>query len=168
MNIETERKFLIVRPDESLLTAQDGCRVLDITQTYLMINNVTGEERRIRRIEENGKVSYVLTEKRRISTVSREENEREISREEYEKLYETDGARELTKTRYAFPYGKRTVEIDVYPHEIGGDGLDGLAVLEVELEDETEEIILPDFITVIRELTGKKEFSNKAMAKLRR
>ena len=71
----------------------------------------------------------------------------------------------LTKTRYAFPYSAHTIEIDVYPYEIGGDALVGRAVMEVELKDENEMIDFPSGITVIRELTGTREFSNKTLAK---
>ena len=165
MHIETERKFLIKLPDAELLAAQN-CRVLDITQTYLTVDNLSGGETRVRRIEEDGKVSYIFTEKKRISAVSRFENEYAISKRKYDKLIrEAEDPRQLTKTRYAFPYGERTVEIDVYPYEIGGEGLAGRAVLEVEMESEDERLILPDFIEIECELTGKKEFSNKSMAK---
>ena len=71
----------------------------------------------------------------------------------------------LTKTRYSFPFAGHTVEIDVYPHEIGGDALEGLAVMEIELESPDEAIEFPPFIRVIRELTGTREFSNKALAR---
>ena len=168
MHIETERKFLITRPSEDELTSQSGCRVLGITQTYLMINSDTGEEERIRRIVEDGKETFVFTEKKRISDVSRTENEYEIGRYEYERLYSRSDVRELTKTRYAFPYKEHTIEIDVYPHDIGGDALDGYAVLEVELDGEDEKFELPEFIDVKRELTGTSEFSNKKMAKPRK
>lgn len=165
MHIETERKFLIKRPDTAVLKAQGG-RVMHITQTYLMINDGSGEECRVRRIREGEKTTYVFTEKKRITAVSRYENEYEITKDEYDKLIsEAEAPRQLTKTRYAFPYGERTVEIDVYPRRIGGRGLDGRAVLEVEMESESERLILPEFIEIERELTGKKEFSNKSMAK---
>ena len=92
------------------------------------------------------------------------EDEREISEAEYNELMK-ECITELSKTRFSFPYGGHVIEIDVYPHEIGGDALEGYAVLEVELSSEDEEFALPYFITVIEELTGKKKFSNKAMAK---
>lgn len=167
MHIETERKFLIKLPETEMLASLPGCEVRHITQTYLMINSKTGEEKRVRRIEERGRVSFVVTEKERITAVSRTEHEYEIGEDEYRVLRDTKGATELTKTRYAFPYEGHTVEIDVYPHEIGGDALDGLAVLEVELVSEDEEFSLPPFITVLKELTGTKEFSNKTLAKPR-
>ena len=166
MHIETERKFLIVMPEREEL-CKTGCRVLDIVQTYIMINPATGEEARVRSITENGETVYIHTEKKRISAVSRTEDEKEITKEEYDRLRNTKGATELTKTRYAFPWGEHTVEIDVYPHEIGGDALDGMAVLEVELGAEDEIFEIPPFIKVVRELTGRREFSNKALAKPR-
>ena len=165
MHIETERKFLVRLPDTAELEARGG-RILRIIQTYLTIDDESGEESRVRRIEESGRISYIYTEKKRISETSRFENEYEITGDEYERLIDgSDDPRQLIKTRYAFPCGGHTIEIDVYPPEIGGDELDGLAVLEVELENEGEEFVLPDFIDVVRELTGKKEFSNKALAK---
>lgn len=165
MHIETERKFLVRLPDTAELEAR-GCRILRIIQTYLTIDDESGEESRVRRVEESGRISYIYTEKKRISDSSRFEDEYEITGDEYERLINSsDDPRELSKTRYAFPYGGHTIEIDVYPTEIGGEALDGLAVLEVELENEGDKVEFPDFIHVVRELTGKKEFSNKALAK---
>ena len=165
MHIETERKFLINMPDTEVLLGMRDCRVKQIVQTYLTIDNETGEETRVRSIEENGETTYVFTEKKKISAVSRFENEYSITADGYRRLIdEAEEPRELTKTRYAFPWGERTVEIDVYPPEIGGDGLCGKAVLEIEMEDEREKLEIPDFIEVVRELTGTKEFSNKTLA----
>ena len=167
MKLETERKFLIVRPDDSRLAAQPGLTVREIVQTYLTAPEEE-PERRIRRITEDGRVSFVFTQKangRKIgSAVSREETEYEISPAEYDTLRRTAYS-ELTKTRYSFPCGERVIEIDVYPDEIGGEALSGKAVLEVELEDGNESVSLPPWITVLRELTGTKKFSNKALAR---
>lgn len=162
MNIEIERKFLIKRPDVSVLESIDGCAVREIVQTYL---HTDGAERRIRRIVENGATSYIYTEKRRVpgAEISRFEDEREITAEEYAALY-AEAANELAKTRYAFPYGGRVVEIDVYPDEIGGELFRGRAILEIEMESEDEELHIPEFIEVIEEVTGRKEYSNKSLA----
>lgn len=163
MPIETERKFLIERPDLAFLTSQEDCAVLEITQTYLT-QPAGAPERRVRRILENGRETFVFTQKERITAVSRIENEREITPAEYAGFL-TEAYSQLTKTRYRFPFGGHLIEIDVYPCEIGGDALEGLAVLEVELASEEEEIRLPDWITVLRELTGTPEFSNKTLAR---
>ena len=162
MHIETERKFLIERPDLAFLASQEGCAVLSIVQTYL--THDSGEsERRIRQITEGDRTSFVCTVKRRLSAVSRTEDEREISQAEYDALH-ADAVTELTKTRYRFPFEEHLIEIDVYPDEIGGEGLRNRAVLEVELDSEDEAFLLPEWVTVLRELTGTREFSNKALA----
>ncbi len=164
MPIETERKFLIEWKGEDLLTGQPGCRVLAIRQTYLPRESVTGAERRIRQITENGHSVYIFTRKETITAMSRREEEHEITREEYDR-YAAEAISELTKTRYAFPYEGHVIEVDVYPYEIGGDALAGCAVMEAELQREDEELLLPPFLPVIRELTGTGEFSNKKLAK---
>lgn len=162
MAIETERKFLIRRPDPAVLAAQPGCRVLSIRQTYLKKPG-KGLERRLRTIEEDGRVTFVYTRKEKISKLSRIENEREITAAEYRELY-ADAKTELTKTRYRFPFADHVMEIDVYPYEIGGDALEGYAVLEVELKDENEAFAVPDFLKIEKELTGTRQFSNKTLA----
>lgn len=165
MSTEIERKFLIRLPDFDTIPNR---RVQAITQTYLTsLPHDPGLERRVRKITENGVTRWIYTEKRTLSNVGaavREENEREISGEEYASKL-TEAFSTLDKVRHSFPFGSHTVEIDVYPYEIGGDALLGLAVLEIEMADEHEEITIPPFIEVIRELTGTREFSNKAMAK---
>ena len=161
MAIEIERKFLICLPE---LDNVPDCRVRKITQTYLKEIPGKSVERRVRRIEEDGQVSYVFTKKEKLTKMSRIENEWEISEKEYRE-YLTEAYSTLNKTRYSFPYENHVMEIDVYPYEIGGEGLRDRAVLEVELEDEKEAFAVPDFIEIERELTGTKEFSNKTLAK---
>ena len=167
MAIETERKFLILRPSDELLLSQTGSRKLDIIQTYLTPDGKT--ERRIRKITEGERVAYIYTEKRPISGTksSRHEDERDISEEEYHALM-NECITELTKTRFAFPFDGHIIEIDIYPHDIGGDGLYGYAVMEIELTSEDEKFSLPEFIKIKEELTGTGKFSNKAMAKPKR
>ncbi|MBQ2725872.1 MAG: hypothetical protein IJF78_09210 [Clostridia bacterium] len=165
MATEIERKFLIRLPD---FEAIPKCRVQAMTQTYLnILPDDPGLERRVRWIAENGQNRFVYTEKRSISSGTaavRQEDEWEISAEEYaDKLAEAFS--QLTKVRHSFPYAGHIVEIDVYPYDIGGDAMVGLAVMEIEMADENEEIQLPPFLEVLRELTGTREFSNKALAK---
>ena len=162
MNIEIERKFLIKLPDVEYFSSLDGCSVREIVQTYL---HTDGAERRIRKIVENGVTTYIYTEKMRVpgAEISRYEDEREITQEEYAKLY-GEAATELSKTRYAFPYSGRVIEIDVYPDKVGGELFRDRAILEIEMESEDEVLSIPDFIDVIEEVTGKKEYSNKKLA----
>jgi len=156
--IERERKFLIKYPDTELLMAQDGCTVTDIRQTYLLCHDGS---MRVRKAVCNGKTVYIRNIKRRISDMSHYEDERCVSEETYsELLLCADSERKpVSKIRYAVPYMGHVAEIDVYPF------WKDRAVLEVELSSENESFELPPYITVIKEVTGDKRYSNKALAK---
>ena len=164
-NVETERKYLIKMPDLAYLRTLNGCRVWEILQTYL--DPLPGEpttERRVRTITENGEVTYVYTQKRPRGYLSRFEDERNVTREEYESLREAAYS-ELFKTRYAFPYEGHVMEIDVYPAELGGELFDGYAILEVEMDDPDEAVKFPEFLKIIREVTDDKRYHNKTLAR---
>ena len=99
MNIngtEIERKFLIKRYAPGI----DGETVWDIVQTYLLRGD-PDIQRRVRKITVNGSAEYFYTEKKFVSDKVRRENERKITREEYEALLkESDKELEpIIKTR---------------------------------------------------------------------
>ena len=156
--IETERKFLIRMPDLSLLSSLEGVRVMNMEQTYLVSEQ--GKNSRVRKIDENGKLRFIKTTKQRISTLSCYEQEEDISAEKYEnELKSADPKRStVIKTRYAFPYARHTVEIDVYPF------WSDRAILEIELSNESESIEMPDFIEVIREVSEDNRYKNTNLA----
>ena len=165
MNVETERKYLIKFPDTAYLRTIEGCRVLDMRQTYLdSLPDAPKTERRVRAITENGAVSYVYTQKSPRAYLSRFEDERDVSREEYEALL-GDAYAELVKTRYAFPYAGHVMEIDVYPPEIGGEIFDGYAILEVEMDDPDEAVEFPEFLEIVCEVTDDRKYHNKTIAR---
>lgn len=157
--IETERKFLIRMPEISLLTSIEGVRVRHIEQTYLCRED--GKNARVRRIDEDGKISYVKTLKERISTLSCYEEEYEIDREQYGRaLLRADTSRStIIKTRYCIPYCEHILEIDVYPF------WSDRAILEVELADEDEQFSLPSYISVVKEVSEDKRYKNTNLAK---
>ena len=156
--IETERKFLIRMPSFSTLQAQNGVRIKEIKQTYLVTDN--GTNARVREIVENGKVSRVKTIKKRISSLSCYEDEGEITKEQYEaELTLADPSKKaIEKVRYAFPFGSHTVEIDVFPF------WSDRALLEVELESENEEFDIPDFVEIIKEVSNDPRYKNTNLA----
>ena len=158
--LEIERKFLIEYPDDAMLCALPGCDKTEIAQTYLT-PAADGAERRVRMRGADGNYVYTYTEKVFLSAVRRIEREREIDKAEYEKLLcEADESMHtLQKYRYCIPHGDVVCEIDVYPD------IADWAVLEIELHDEAQEINLPTFVQVIREVTGEKAYSNKYLAR---
>jgi CYTH domain-containing protein len=156
--IETERKFVILIPDMECVRAERNYTESNIEQIYLSDSELT---RRVRKREYlNGECEYTENTKKRISRMSAIENERRITKEEYNFLSKDieDGAKPLLKKRVTFYYNGKTVEIDIYPSR------QMMAILEVELRREDEDIKLPEYIKVIKEVTGNKAYSNHSMA----
>jgi len=155
--LEIERKFLIRQTPELFASCS---KKTDIEQIYL-IKTDPAIQRRIRSMTTEGVTEYFYTEKRFISAVTREENEREITREEYERLRsEADMSLvPIIKTRHILEFSGQRFEIDSYPFS------DELASMELELADEAQEIFFPPCAVIIKEVTGDKRYSNAALAK---
>ena len=156
--VECERKFLIRYPDTDALI-KSGASESYIEQTYLA--SPCGVTERVRLRTYADKTVYYYTKKIRISALSAEEYEREISKEEYELLLlrRDKGRITIQKRRYTLPYGGHTLEIDVYPfwsHQ---------AVLEIELENEDAPFSIPSELCVLREVSGEKAYKNALLAK---
>ncbi|MDE6502422.1 MAG: hypothetical protein K2L10_10095 [Ruminococcus sp.] len=154
--LEIERKFLVRIPDFENL---DVRRKLTILQTYLN-DGENGIQRRVRRISENGNIHYIYTEKLFLTAITRQEMEYEIDENEYNRLivYARKDYKPINKTRYCFDYSGQLFEIDVYPFS------DRLAIMEIELASETQEIIFPDNVDVVMEVTGNHGYSNSSLA----
>lgn len=159
MAYEIERKFLIEYPDINELEVYPESTKSEITQTYLKTND--GFTSRVRMRTTNGVTKYIFTEKKRVTDVKCIENEREIDREEYEGLLKLADPERMTvyKTRYCLPYAARVVEVDIYPFWTDR------AIAEVEMESEDEDVQLPAFIRVIRDVTSEKTYKNASIAK---
>ena len=157
--VETERKFLIAMPDTAALAALPDCRILSMEQTYL--SAVQGETHRVRAVREGERVTYVETVKERVNALTAVERENEISASRYRELLAlADAARQpIMKTRYCVPVGARVAEIDIYPF------WQDRAVLEIELADERETVLFPDFVRVLKEVTADFRYKNVNLAK---
>lgn len=158
--MEIERKYLIRMPDAGMLAAMPGCELWEIRQTYLK-GCGGGYSNRVRRLRINGAEKYIQTEKLRVNALSARENEREISREAYLSLMEqADPAlHSIDKQRYRIPYAGQMLEIDIYSF------WNDRATLEIELADEAQQPILPDWLEIVRELTGERAYKNLYLAK---
>ena len=157
VNTEIERKFLIARPpDEFLLSLPHT----EITQTYLK-NDKEGVTERVRKRGLHGQFTYTHTTKTRIDNMSSYEDEEEISGVEYESLLaRADSERNVIyKTRCLIEKGGFTFEIDVYPFWTKQ------AVMEVELPSKDTPFDFPESITLLREVTDDRAYSNARMAR---
>ncbi len=157
---EIERKFLIEYPDTSWLAENPTCRKIEIIQTYL--NSPEGEEVRVRQRGADGSYIYFQTIKRKVSGLKRVEIERRLSQAEYlTLLMDADTTkRQIRKTRYCLTYENQYFEIDVYPF------WKDRAIVELELSDENAEIVFPEQIRVIKEVTDDPSYKNASLARI--
>lgn len=156
--LEIERKFLILYPDIKELEAMKTCRRVHISQTYM---NTPEEGRfRVRQRGEGEQAVYIKTQKRKLTEMKRVEIEKYISKEEYNnyisKKEYTNGS--ISKDRYCIVWHSAYYELDVFPF------WNRFALLEIELLREDQPFELPDFVTVLREVTMEKAFRNKSLA----
>ena len=158
IGFETERKLVIKKPDVELLRELPDFSVSHIIQTYLLSDK--GVTHRVRSREREGVTVYTECIKRRLSAATCTEDEREITAEEYAQLLLRRDPRSATieKTRITFGYSDRIFEVDIYP------GWERSCIMEVELPSEDTPVDFPPFITVIREVTGDRRYSNAGMA----
>lgn len=145
---EIERKFLVIGNSYK----QQAYAQISIMQGYIC--RIAGKSLRVRIANDKG-----------ILTIKGPSFDGGLSRYEWNKDISLDEAKELMhlceppliwKTRYLVKSGKHTVEVD----EFYGDN-DGLVVAEIELEEENETYLKPDFIG--EEVTGDKRYYNSRL-----
>lgn len=158
--LEIERKYLIRMPDEAALRARPDCQIWHIIQTYLR-DGIDGSTRRVRILRKNGVETCFYTCKRHINALSQQEDEKEISSEKYcEMLKEADTElKPINKCRYRIPFCGQLLEIDIYSF------WNDRATLEIELENEEQKVVIPEWISVVREVTADRAYKNNRLAK---
>ena len=155
---EIERKYLIAMPDPDFLKSQPGCAIWEIEQIYLTA--LPGETRRIRRVSEAGETLFYKTFKRRLTALTAEEQEGQISQADYE-AYRNEAdpdRRPILKTRFRIPYQNQILEIDLYPFWTDR------AVLEIELDSEAQPTRIPTWLHVLKEVTADHRYKNVSLA----
>lgn len=143
--IEIERKYLVTSSD---FIAQSVCKN-EIAQGY-----ISSHPERTVRVRIKGNKGFLTIKGIGNETgASRFEWEKEIAIEEAKALLKLCEKGVIEKTRYEVPSGKHTVEIDVFH----GDN-NGLIIAEIELEQEFETIVKPDWLG--KEVTNDERYYN--------
>lgn len=157
--LEIERKYLIKFPDVSLLERQPVYMKIEMEQAYLKDQGETSGMR-IRKSTLNGKTTYKKTFKKNITNVTRIEIEDDISEQSWlELLKEVDPeSTPIKKVRHCFMYNSQLFELDIYPF------WSDRATLELEISSEDQQITLPPFIEVIKEVTEDKRYTNRSLS----
>lgn len=90
----------------------------------------------------------------------REENEYEITADEYVRLLEQldESCTPVEKTRYCFNYSDQLFELDVYPFS------HDLAIMELELDFPEQKIYFPECVNVLKDVSDDKRYSNASLA----
>lgn len=148
MGIEIEKKFLLKNDNwKPLATGVDYC------QGYL-----STEKNRTVRLRTIGEKGY-LTIKGKSEGAVRQEFEYEIPVSDAQQmLNELCEQPLISKRRYQIEIGKYIWEVD----EFSGEN-EGLCVAEIELEHESQEFVVPDWIG--KEVTGDPRYFNSNLVK---
>jgi len=157
-NLEIEKKFIIKYPDIDFLKSLPDCSYTEIEQIYLV--GEEGKSERIRKRGINGNYKYYHTVKYHITAMTRSEDERLVSKEEYEILKKRadTSLKTIFKTRYCISFEGHILEIDVFPF------WKRQAYMEIELTSEDEDFKIPSFIECICDVTLDRRYTNRALA----
>ncbi len=147
--MEIERKFLVNKLPENL--AQYPCR--HIKQVYVSTSPV------IRARAKDGE--HILTIKGE-GFLQREEFELPLTKEQFKHLAAKAEGRAVEKTRYCIPFGKHTIELDVF-----APPFDPLILAEVEFEsvEEANAFTPPDWFG--EDVTNENEYTNASISRKR-
>lgn len=154
--IEEERKYIVEvtspLPDDSIES--------EITQTYLQGD--PDAEVRLRKRCWGRKQVYVHTTKKKTAENEELVTERQINQSLYEMMLSlADPARNtIHKVRRSFIWKGQYFEVDTYQ-----DNLQGLTILETKGIAQGEDLKLPPFLKIVREVTGDKDYYNYNLAK---
>lgn len=157
---ESERKFLISMPDLNALEQLPNCKKIEIIQTYLLSHD-KNIELRVRQRGRNGSYIYIKTVKTMVANGKRIEAEQRITKDEYlNLLMDADTTlRQIRKNRYCLTENNLYFEIDVYPF------WKKQAVLEVQMSAPEQQIVLPEYLHILRDVTKEPAYKNYAMAR---
>lgn len=147
MAVEIERKFLV---NQNLLPKSTASFALE--QAYL-----NDDPARLVRIRIADKKAF-LTIKGKGSAIARPEYEYEIPYEDARELIEMAIYPPIKKVRHIIQYEGKKWEVDFF-----SGANEGLILAEVELEKESEQIVLPEWID--KEVTGDNRFFNYELSK---
>ena len=154
---ETQRKFLIKKPDIEILNKLHNCNKVKVIEIYLNEENNNISKLIQRGINSN--YTYSKITKNKDKNV---ETEIRLSQDAYiEELINIDTSKKIIiKDRYCLTENSIYYEIDIYEH------LEDKAICEVELTRNSE-FKLPSIIEVIEDITNNEEYTSYYFASIK-
>lgn len=165
MNLEIEKKWLVKELDISALFEMfDNLDSIKRIEQIYLEKDKDNISPRIRKIVEginNKKTYYNYNKKKHIKSGVNEEEEFEITEKKFNSLKETSDKSKNTvfKTRLTFKDNGQLFELDIF-HK----NLKGLIILELEMKNIDDEVKLPKFLNILKEVTKDKRYSNFNLA----
>lgn len=158
--IKRERKYLISLDNSNLeFLKENNSQKIGIIQTYLQSND---NEKRLRKRTYKGENTYYLTtQKDTDQEAERIFLEKKINEDEYIQLLDKADPElmPISKDRHCFTYQNQYFRLDIIP-ELGNIG-----ILEIEMTDKNKKIVIPNDISVIKEVTHDANYRNYNLAK---
>ena len=147
--MEIERKFTVHHLPEHL----ERYPFHQLEQGYLNTHPVV----RVRREDD----CYYLTYKGK-GFLAREEYNLPLTKEAYEHLLSKADGNIITKKRYLIPYGKFTIELDIFSGRF-----ESLVIAEVEFDsvEEANHFSTPDWFD--KDVTENREYSNSYLSEMK-
>ena len=154
--VEIERKYLLPGPPPARVL--ESGTAYEIDQTYL---TATAGSRRVRRRVGPDGERFWLTEKHALGGLTRSEDERELSADEYRRLLQEADPRSGTvvKTRHVIAHGAQVIELDIFTAP------PDLVLLEVELASEDEAVALPAWAEGAVDVSHDGAYANASIAR---
>ncbi|WP_304039070.1 CYTH domain-containing protein [Mesonia mobilis] len=146
--LEIERKFLV----KSTLFKEKAYQKSRIKQGFLN----TDPQRTVRIRIKDETAFLTIKGKNNEAGLSRFEWEKEIDLKDAEALLQLCEPGKIEKTRFLVKSGNHIFEVD----EFYGEN-EGLIVAEVEMNSESDQVLLPDWLA--NEVTGEQKYYNSAL-----
>jgi len=161
--VEFQRKFLVKPLDFSQITQLPVSRVeiFDVEETFL--KTADGTEAKVRRRGQNGSFVYMHSIRYPKKNGQRVERKRQISGREYVNLVSSladSSLKPVKKRRACFVYNTQSYVLDTLIEPVNGP-----TFLRIEAENITQQVDIPPFLELVKEVTGHADFSSLRIAK---
>lgn len=157
--VKRQEKYSVDLEKTDLGYIRSNGKMMQIEQTYL--TSEPDVEKRLRKVSFNDCISYVFSVFRVLEDGSKViVSEKQISRKLYDSLLEFRDNRYETirKIRYYFSFQGEYFNLDVFEDQ------KDVGILEINV-GEDEDIVIPDFVAVMEQVSNNEMYFNKHIAK---
>lgn len=157
---EIFKKYLI-QVNDNLINHLNSIHAIETNITQYYLKSQPGTERRIRKRERNGNTICYYSEATMLTPSTRIKKDRIISNGQYgDYSLEIDPTLHvIKKKRFSFYYNSLFFKLDIFSFD------PTKALLGIQVPDSDEEIELPDFIDIIKDVSDIMNYKNYYLAK---